>query len=172
MAGEVEDEHEIRGVNTSMDYLQRSLQATLTIWLSLAVVIIAAFGLSETLRVAGGESNANLLIPFIFSLGLIFLVLLLLPRSFLTLKEANKDDIRQRYIQQVLLSLSVTWAILALIIIAAMSLYSVLRVAGGESNANLLIAFILSIMLILLALWLVPKSFLTLKDEENRHPLK
>ena len=84
MAGEVEDEHETRGVNTSMGYLQRTLQATLTIWLSLVVVIIAAFGLSESLRVAGVEGDVDLLIAFIVALGLILLALWLLPRSFLT----------------------------------------------------------------------------------------
>jgi hypothetical protein len=84
MAGEVEDEPETRCVNTNMGYLQRTLQATLTIWLSLAVVIIAVFGLSESLRVAGVDTDENVLITFIFSLGLILLALWLLPRSFLT----------------------------------------------------------------------------------------
>ena len=84
MAGEVEEEHETRGVNTNMGYLQRTLQATLTIWLSLTVVIIAAFGLSESLRVAGVERDMNLLITFIVALALILLALWFLPRSFLT----------------------------------------------------------------------------------------
>ena len=87
MAGEVEDDHESRGVNTSKGYLQRALQATLTIWLSLAVVIIAVFGLSESLRVAGVDRDENVLITFLVALGLILLALWLLPRSFLTLKE-------------------------------------------------------------------------------------
>jgi len=51
------------------------------------VVNIAAFGLSESLRVAGVERNENVLITFLVSLGLILLALWLLPRSFLTLKE-------------------------------------------------------------------------------------
>ncbi len=84
MAGEVEDDHESRAVNTSMGYLQRALQATLTIWLSLAVVIIAVFGLSESLRVAGADRDENVLITFIVALGLILLALWFLPRSFLT----------------------------------------------------------------------------------------
>ena len=84
MAGEVEDDHESRGMNTSKGYLQRALQATLTIWLSLAVVIIAVFGLSESLRVAGVDRDQNVLITFLVALGLILLVLWLLPRSFLT----------------------------------------------------------------------------------------
>ena len=84
MMGEVEDEHETRGVNSGMGYLQRTLQATLTIWLSLTVVIIAAFGLSESLRVAGVERDMNLLITFIVALALILLALWFLPRSFLT----------------------------------------------------------------------------------------
>jgi hypothetical protein len=87
MAGEVEDDHKSRGVNTSMGYLQRALQATLTIWLSLAVVILAVFGLSESLRVAGVDRDENVLITFLVALGLILLVLWLLPRPFLTLKE-------------------------------------------------------------------------------------
>jgi len=87
MAGEVEDDHESRGMNTSKGYLQRALQATLTIWLSLAVVILVVFGLSESLRVAGADRDENVLITFLVALGLILLVLWLLPRSFLTLKE-------------------------------------------------------------------------------------
>ena len=84
MMGEVEDNHETRGVNASKGYLQRTLQATLTIWLSLVVVVIAAFGLSESLRVAGVEGDVDLLVAFIVALGLILLALWLLPRSFLT----------------------------------------------------------------------------------------
>ncbi len=83
MKGEVANDGETRG----MGYLQRVLRATLIIWLSLFVVIIAAFGLSESLRVAGVERNENVLITFLVSLGLILLALWLLPRSFLTLKE-------------------------------------------------------------------------------------
>ena len=87
MAGEVEGEHESRGMNIRMGYLQRAIQATLTILMSLAVVIIVIFGLSESLRVAGVDREANLLITFIVALGLILLVLWLLPRSFLTLQD-------------------------------------------------------------------------------------
>ncbi len=72
MAGEVEDDHESRGMNTSKGYLQRTLQATLTIWLSLAVVILVVFGLSESLRVAGADKDENVLITFLVALGLIF----------------------------------------------------------------------------------------------------
>ena len=67
-----------------MGYLQRTIQATLTIWLSLTVVIVAVFGLSESLRVAGVEGNEDLLITFLVALGLILLTLWLLPRSVLT----------------------------------------------------------------------------------------
>ncbi len=67
-----------------MGYLQRTIQATLTIWLSLTVVIVAVFGLSESLRVAGVEGNEDLLITFLVALGLILLALWLLPRSVLT----------------------------------------------------------------------------------------
>ena len=157
---------ENREVHPGTGYIQRTLQATLTIWFILTVVIIAAFGLSETLRVAGITRGTNLLITFIFSLGLILLVLLL-PGSFFTLKEANKADSRKRYIQQVLQSLSIIWAILAAIIIAAIGLYSLLRVAGIARDTNLLITFIFSLVLNLIALWLVPKALLTLKGEES-----
>jgi len=167
MAREVEDEHETRGVNTSMGYLQRTLQATLTIWLILAVVIIAVFGLSESLRVAGVDRDENVLITFLVSLGLILLALWLLPRSFLTLKEERQDGVRQRFIQHVLFALSVIWATLAAIIIVAIGLYAALRVAGVGGDENLLITFLVSLGLILLALWLLPRSFLILKEEKQ-----
>ncbi len=161
MAGEVEDDRESRGVNTSMSYLQRTLQATLTIWLSLAVVIIAVFGLSESLRVAGVDRDENVLITFLVALGLILLALWLVPRSFLTLKEERQDGARQRYIQHVLHALSVIWATLAAIMLAAIGLYALLRVAGVERDENLLITFIVALGLILFALWLLPRSLLT-----------
>ena len=161
MAREVEDDHETRGVNANMGYLQRAVQATVTIWLSLTVVILAVFGLSESLRVAGVEGNEDLLITFLVALGLILLALWLLPRSFLTLKEEGQDGVRQRYIQNVLFALSVIWATLAAIIIVAIGLYAALRVAGVEGDENLLITFIVSLGLILLALWFLPRSFLT-----------
>jgi hypothetical protein len=164
MMGEVEDDHETRGVNTSVGYLQRTIQATLTICLSLAVVIIAIFGLSESLRVAGADRDENILITFIVALGLILLALWLLPRSFLTLKEEKQDDVRQRYIQHVLHALSVIWATLAAIMIAAIGLYALLGVAGVEGDENLLITFIVSLGLILLALRLLPRAFLTFKS--------
>jgi len=166
MAGEVEGEHESRGMNISMGYLQRAIQATLTILLSLAVVIIVIFGLSESLRVAGVDREANLLITFIFALGLILLGLWLLPRSFLTLKEERQDDARWRYTQHVLLALSVMWATLAAIMIVAIGLYTVLNMAGVERDKNMLITFIVALGLILLVLWLLPRSFLTLQDEK------
>ena len=166
MAGEVEGEHESRGMNIRMGYLQRAIQATLTILLSLAVVIIVIFGLSESLRVAGVDREANLLITFIVALGLILLGLWLLPRSFLTLKEERQDDARWRYTQHVLLALSVMWATLAAIMIVAIGLYTVLNMAGVERDKNMLITFIVALGLILLALWLLPGSFLTGKDEK------
>ena len=161
MMGEVEDDHETRRMNTSMGYLQRTIQATLTICLSLAVVIIAIFGLSESLRVAGVDRDENVLITFLVALGLNVLALWLLPRSFLTLKEERQDGVRQRYIQHVLFVLSVIWATLAAIIIVAIGLYDALRVAGVEGGENVLITYIFSLGLILLALWLLPRSFLT-----------
>ena len=160
MAGEVEEEHETRRVNISISYLQRTLRATLTIWLSLAVVIIAVFGLSESLRVAGVDRDENVLITFLVALALILLALWLLPRSLLTLKEERQDGVRQRYILHVLFALSVIWATLAAILIVAIGLYAALRVAGVEGDENLLITFIFSLGLILLALWFLPRSFL------------
>src|SRR6266705_3466424 len=126
-------------MNTGMAYLQRTIEATLTIWLSLTVVIIAVFGLSESLRVAGVERAENLLITFIVALGLILLALWLLPRSFLTLKEERQDGVRQRYMQHVLFAFSVIWATLATIILVAIGLYAVLRAAGVQGDENLLI---------------------------------
>src|SRR6266516_539546 len=167
MGGEVEDDHISRGVNTSMGYLQRALEATLTIWLSLAVVIIAVFGLSESLRVAGVDRDENVLVTFLVALGLILLVLWLLPRSFLTLKEERQDGVGQSYIQNVLFALSVMWAALAAIMIVAIGLYAALRVAGVEGDENLLITFLVSLGLILLALWLLPRSLLTPKAEQQ-----
>jgi len=74
-----------------MGYLQRTLQATLTIMFSVTVVILAAFGLSESLRLAGVERSDNVLTTFIVSLGLALLALWRLPRSLLTFKEEQKD---------------------------------------------------------------------------------
>ncbi len=167
MAREVEDDHETRGMNTSMGYLQRTIQATLTIWLSLAVVSIAVFGLSESLRVAGVDRDENVLITFLVALVLNVLALWLLPRSFLTLKEEGQEGVRQSYIQNVLFALSVIWAILSVIILVAIGLYAALRVAGVEGDENVLITFIVSLGLILLALWLLPRSLLTLKAEQQ-----
>ena len=45
-----------------MRYLQRTLQETLTIVLSVTVVIVEAFGLSESLRLAGVERADNVLL--------------------------------------------------------------------------------------------------------------
>jgi len=129
--------------------------------LSLTVVILAVFGLSESLRVAGVEGNEDLLITFLVALGLILLALWLLPRSFLTLKEERQDGVGQRYIQNVLFALSVIWAILAAIIIVVIGLYAALRVAGVKGDENLLITFLVALGLILLALWLLPRSVLT-----------
>src|SRR5438445_2427658 len=129
MAREVEDDHETRGVNANMGYLQRAVQATVTIWLSLTVVIVAVFGLSESLRVAGVEGNEDLLITFLVALGLILLTLSLLPRSVLTLKEERQDGVGHRYIQNVRSALSAIWAIHAAILVVAIGLYAALRAA-------------------------------------------
>ena len=159
------DDRTSRRVATGTGYLQRALQATLTMWLSLLVVSIVVFGLSESLRLAGVESNSNLLITFIVALVLILLALWLMPRSLLTLKEKQKDDARQRYVQHVLQSLAVIWAIMAMVLLGAIALYAALSRAGVEINQDLLSTFIVALVLILLALWLVPRSLLTLKGE-------
>ena len=159
------DDYTTRRVTTRTSYLQRALQATLTIWLSLIVVSIVVFGLSESLRLAGVESNSNLLITFMVALVLILLALWLLPRSLLTLKEKQKDDARQRYVQHVLQSLAVIWATMAMVMLGAIALYAALSRAGVEINQDLLITFIVALVLILLALWLLPRSLLTLKGE-------
>jgi heme/copper-type cytochrome/quinol oxidase subunit 4 len=83
------------------------------------------------------------------------------------LKEERQDGVRHRYIQNVLFALSVIWATLAAIILVAIGLYAALRVTGVEGDENLLITFIVSIGLILLALWLLPRSLLTLKAEQQ-----
>jgi hypothetical protein len=78
--------HENGEAKTGEGYFQRAIRATLTTWLVLTMVIIAAFGLSETLRLAGVEPVANLLIAFLSSLLLLLVALWLLPGSFVTLK--------------------------------------------------------------------------------------
>ena len=158
--------HENGEAKTREGYVQRAIRATLTTWLVLTMVIIAAFGFSETLRLAGVEQGANLLIAFLSSLLLLLVALWALPRALLTLKKVKeKDEGRQRYIQQVLQSLPVIWIVLAAVAIAAIGLYSLLRVAGIEQDENLLISFLFSLLLLLATLWLLPRSFLTLKAE-------
>jgi hypothetical protein len=146
-----------------MGYLQRTLEATLTILLSLTAVIIAAFGISESLRLAGVERTDNVLITFLVSLGLLLLALWLLPRSLLTLKEG----VEQGYLHHVLQSLALMWAAVAVLVIVSIGLYAALGAAGVEANQNLLITFIVSLGLLLLTLWLFPRSFLTLKEEQK-----
>ncbi len=146
-----------------MGYLQRTLEATLTILLSLTAVIIAAFGISESLRLAGVERTDNVLMTFIVSLVLVLLALWLLPRSLVTLKEGAE----QGYIQHVLQSLALMWAAVAVLVIVSIGLYAALGAAGVEANQNLLITFIVSLGWLLLALWLFPRSFLTLKEEQK-----
>jgi SNF family Na+-dependent transporter len=157
--------HENGEAKNGEGYIQRAIRATLTVWLVLTMVIIAAFGLSETLRLAGVEREANLLIAFLSSLLLLLVALWALPRTLLTLKVKEKDEGRQRYIQQVLQSLAVIWIVLAAVAIAAIGLYSLLRVAGIERNEDLLISFLFSLLSLLVTLWLLPRSFLTLKAE-------
>lgn len=157
--------HENGEAKTGEGYIQRAMRATLTTWLILTMVIIAAFGLSETLRLAGVEREANILIAFLFSLLLLFVALWALPSTLLTLKVKEKDEGRQRYIQHVLQSLAVIWIVLAAVAIVAIGLYSLLRVAGIGQDANLLISFLFSLLLLLVTLWFLPRSFLTLKAE-------
>ena len=146
-----------------MGYLQRTLQATLTIMLSVTVVILVAFGLSESLRLAGIERTDNILITFIVSLGLMLLALWLLPRSFLTLKEGAE----QGYLHHILQLLALVWVAVAVLLIVSIGLYVALGTLGVEANQDLLITFLVSPVLVLLALWLLPRSLLTLKEEQK-----
>jgi hypothetical protein len=146
-----------------MGYLQRTLQATLTIALNVTVVILAAFGLSESLRLAGVERTDNVLITFIVSLGLVLLALWLLPRSLVTLKEGTE----QGYLHRILQSLALVWVAVAVLLIVSIGLYAVLAAVGVEAKQDLLITFLVSPGLLLLALWLLPRSLLTLKEEQK-----
>ena len=146
-----------------MGYLQRTLQATLTIALNVTVVILAAFGLSESLRLAGVERTDNVLITFIVSLGLLLLALWLLPRSLVTLK----DGTEQGYLHRILQSLALVWVAVAVLLIVSIGLYAVLAAVGVEAKQDLLITFLVSPGLLLLALWLLPRSLLTLKEEQK-----
>ena len=102
-----------------MGYLQRTLQATLTIALNVTVVILAAFGLSESLRLAGIERTDNVLITFIASLGLVLLALWLLPRSLVTLKEGTEHG----YLHRILQSLALVWVAVAVLSTLAVIMY-------------------------------------------------
>ena len=146
-----------------MGYLQRTLQATLTIALNVTVVILAAFGLSESLRLAGIERTDNVLITFIVSLGLLLLALWLLPRSLVTLKEGTE----QGYLHRILQSLALVWVAVAVLLLVSSGLYAALAAVGVEAKQDLLITFLVSPGLLLLALWLLPRSLLTLKEEQK-----
>jgi hypothetical protein len=146
-----------------MGYLQRTLQATLTIALSVTVVILAAFGLSESLRLAGVERTDNVLITFIVSLGLVLLAFWLLPRSLVTLKEGAE----QGYLHHILQALALVWVAIAVPLIVSTGLYAALAAVGVEAKQDLLITFLVSPGLLLLALWLLPRSLLTLKEEQK-----
>ena len=146
-----------------MGYLQRTLQATLTIALNATIVILAAFGLSESLRLAGVERTDNVLITFIVSLGLVLLALWLLPRSLVTLKEGTE----QGYLHRILQSLALVWVAVAVLLIVSIGLYAALAAVGVGAEQDLLITFLVSPGLLLLALWLLPRSLLTLKEEQK-----
>ena len=146
-----------------MRYLQRTLQETLTIVLSVTVVIVEAFGLSESLRLAGVERADNVLITFVVSLGLVLLAVWLLPRSLLTLKEGTV----QGYLHRILQSLALLWVAIAVLLIVSMGLYAVLAKVGVEANQDLLITFLVSSGLLLLTVWLLPRSHVLLKEEQK-----
>lgn len=149
-----------------MSYLQRALQATLAITLSVTVVILVAYGLSESLRLAGFERTDNVLITFIVSLGLVLLAFWLSPRSLLTLKEGAE----QSYLHHILRSLALVWAAVSLLLLGSIGLYAGLGALGVEANQKLLITFFLSLGLVLLALWRFPRSLLTFKEEQKGCP--
>jgi len=146
-----------------MGYLQRTLQATLTIVLSVTIVIVAAFGLSESLRLAGFERVDNVLITFIVSLVLVLLAVWLLPRSLLTLKEGAERG----YLYRVLQLLALLWVAVAVLLLVSIGLYSVLATIGVKANPDFLITFLVSCGLILLYLWLLPRSLVMLKEEQE-----
>lgn len=146
-----------------MGYLQRTLQATLAIVLSVTIVILVAFGLSEDLRLAGFQRTDNVLITFIVSLGLVLLAFWLLPRSLVTLKEGAE----QGYLHHVLQSLALVWAAISVILLVSVGLYASLRAWGVEAIHNLLITFLVSLGLLLLALWRFPRSLLTFKEQQK-----
>jgi len=146
-----------------MGYLQRTLQATLTIMFSVTVVILAAFGLSESLRLAGVERSDNVLTTFIVSLGLALLALWLLPRSLVTLKEGAE----QGYLHHILQVLALVWVAIAVLLIVSIGLYDALAAVGLEAEQDLLIMFLVSPGLALLALWRLPRSLLTFKEEQK-----
>jgi hypothetical protein len=146
-----------------MSYLQRTLQATLTIVLIVTLVIVAAFGLSESLRLAGVERADNILITFVVSLGLVLLAVWLMPRSLLTLKEGTE----QGYLHHILQSLALLWIAIAVVLIASIGLYTLLARVGVEANQDLLITFLVSSGLLLLAVWLLPRSLVILKEDQK-----
>jgi hypothetical protein len=146
-----------------MSYLQRTLQATLTIVLSATIVIVAAFGLSESLRLAGVERADNVLITFVVSLGLVLLAVWLLPRSLLTFKEGTE----QGYLHRILQSLALLWIAIAVLLIVSIGLYTMLAKVGEEANQDLLITFLVSSGLLLLTVWLLPRSLVILKEQKE-----
>jgi hypothetical protein len=156
--GIVKPEEKIR-----MGYLQRTLQATLTIMLSVTVVIVTAFGLSERLRLAGVERVDNVLITFVVSLGLVLLAVWLLPRSLLTLKEGSEHG----YLHRILQSLALLWVAVALVLLVGIGLYDVLAAIGVKANPGFLVTFLISCGLVLLVLWFLPRSLVMLKEEQK-----
>ncbi len=144
-----------------MGYLRRTLQATLTILLSVTVVISLAFGLSESLRLAGVESAGNVEITFIVSLGLVLLALWLFPRSLATLKEGAEHG----YLHHILQSLVLVWVVVAVLLIVSIGLYAILAALRVGANQDLLITLLVSAVLLLLALRLLPRSLLISKGE-------
>ena len=146
-----------------MGYIQRTFQATLTIMLSVTVVILAAFELSENLRLAGVERTDNILIAFLVSLGLLLLAFWLLPRSLVTLKEGTQ----QGYLHHILQSLALAWAAVSVVLIVSIGLYAALGALGVGANHDLSVTFLVSLGLVLLALRLFPGPLLILKEEQE-----
>jgi magnesium-transporting ATPase (P-type) len=156
--GIVKPEEKIR-----MGYLQRTLQATLTIMLSVTVVIVTAFGLSERLRLVGVERVDNVLITFVVSLGLVLLAVWLLPRSLVMLKEGSEQGYLHRFLQ----SLALLWVAVALVLLVSVGLYAVMAAIGVKANPDFLVTFLVSCGLLLLVLSLLPRSLVMLKEEQE-----
>jgi hypothetical protein len=80
---------------------------------------------------------------------------------------AIKEGTEQGYLHRILQSLALAWVAVAVLLIVSIGLYAALAAVGVEAKQNLLITFLVSPGLLLLALWLLPRSLLTLKEGQK-----